>query len=65
MTTELDPTLRGIVLLFKYNLSVNGVSLLDEAAMHDRARCSRSRKRFGDQPHALLRRFVRGLALAT
>jgi adenylate cyclase len=65
MARGYDPTLRGIVLLFKYNLSVNGVWLPDEAAMHETSEMLEIAERFGDDLTLSCARFVRGLALAT
>jgi adenylate cyclase len=65
MVRAYDPTLRGIVLLFKYNLIVNGVWLPDEAAMHETSEMLEIAERFGDDLTLACARFVRGLVLVT
>jgi len=65
MVRAFDATLRAIVLLFKYVLTIpNGVLLADATALHETAELLEIAERSGDDFTLACARFTRGLTLA-
>ena len=63
MVRAFDPTLRAVMLLFRYNLIPNGVWLPDAAALHETAELLEIAERSADNLTLACARYVRGLAL--
>jgi adenylate cyclase len=63
MVRAFDPTLRGIMLLFKYMPIVNGVWLPDEACIRETAEMLEIAEQFGDDLTLACARHVHGVAL--
>ncbi len=63
MVRAFDPTLRAVMLLFKYTLVLNGVWLPGAAALHETAELLEIAERSGDDLTLACARYVRGLAL--
>jgi len=65
MIRAFEPSLRAIMLLFKYMLIADGVWLPDAAAVHETAEMLEIAERSGDNLTLACAQFVHGLALAT
>jgi adenylate cyclase len=63
MVRAFDPTLRTVLLLYKYALVLNGVWLPGAAALHETAELLEIAERSGDNLTLACARYVRGLAL--
>ena len=63
MVRAFDPTLRAVMLLFRYSLILNGVWLPDAAALHETAELLEIAERSADNLTLACARYVRGLAL--
>ncbi len=64
MVRAFDPTMRALMMLFKYMLIANGVWLPDEAALHETAEILEVAERSGDNLTLACARYARGAALA-
>ncbi len=64
MVRAFDPTMRALMMLFKYMLIANGVWLPDEAALHETAETLEVAERSGDHLTLACARYARGAALA-
>jgi adenylate cyclase len=65
MVRAFEPSLRAIMLLFKYNLVPNGVWLPDAAAVQETAEMLEIAERSGDDLTLACARYVHGVALLT
>jgi adenylate cyclase len=64
MVRAFDPTLRAIILLFKYTLTINGVWLPDAAARQETAEMLEIAERSGDDLTLACAQLVHGITLA-